>query len=552
VSTSNKPAANVLSSNGGAFAALGGTSRVAGELEVHLRKKYSTRGTFPFELNAKFKVPEGVTILLGHSGAGKTTILQCVAGLCDPEEGHIAIGGRVLFDGASKFSVEAARRKVAFVFQDLALFPHLTVGENVAYGLRKLDTQERERRTTTMMESFQIAHLRRRLPGEISGGEQQRVALARSLVLEPVALLLDEPLSSLDMRTKAGMIDDLRKWNEARRIPVLYVTHNHEEVFALGERVIALEHGSVVAEGSPLDMVPQPHRESLAQSADFENLFDATVVGFDQQNGIMTCRLGGTSLEVRAPLTRVAIGAKVRLGIRSSEILLSSAQPAILNACNVLAGRVTRVERDGNRLEAHVDCGVEFRVQVAPSSLEVPCEAWLIIRTGACHLVHTQSLRALQRLFIFVCNGNVSRSPMAQAICSAEAARRLGVPLAALVGRGIAVESAGLNARAGTPISDEAQRALHELGIPAFHHSSRNLTAGMVEQAEALFCMTGQEHSRAVEMFPWAASRIHRLHMEIEIADPRGRGQEAYFEVARTLETVIGRRLESLGLAEGK
>jgi len=541
-----------VSSNGGTSASVAGASGAPAELEVRLSKKYSTRGTSAFVLNVEFKVPAGVTILLGHSGAGKTTILQCIAGLCDAEEGHIAICGRQLFDGARQFSVEAARRKVAFVFQDLALFPHLTVGENVAYGMRRLDAVERERRARSMMESFQIAHLRRRLPGEISGGEQQRVALARSLVLEPSVLLLDEPLSSLDMRTKAGMIDDLRKWNEARRIPVLYVTHNHEEVFALGERVIALEHGRILAEGSPLDMVPTPHREALAQSADFENLFNATVAGFNPQNGTMTCRLAGTSLEIKAPLTRMALGAGVRLGIRSSEILLASAPPTMLSACNVLAGRVARVERSGNCWVARVDCGVEFRVQVAPGSLGASDETWLIIRTDACHLVHTQSLRSLQRLFIFVCNGNVSRSPMAQAICSAEAARRLGVPLAALVARGIAVESAGLNALAGTPISDEAQQALHELGIPAFNHSSRNLTDGMVEQAEALFCMTGQEHSRAVEMFPWAASRIHRLHTEIEIADPRGRGQEAYFEVARTLESVIGRRLESLGLAEAK
>src|SRR5262249_17446091 len=222
-------------------------------LHVDIQKRYREGSQACFELQVAFTAKPGVTIVVGHSGAGKTTLLRAIAGLCNPDKGRIVMAGQVLFDSEKKIKIEPARRKVAFVFQDLALFPHLTVQDNVSYGLRKMASAERENRVAEIMNSFQIAKLCNRMPWEISGGEQQRVALARSLVTEPSALLLDEPLSSLDAHTKAGIIDDLRAWNDAHRIPILYVTHNHEEVFALGKHVISLERGAILAQGAPMN-----------------------------------------------------------------------------------------------------------------------------------------------------------------------------------------------------------------------------------------------------------------------------------------------------------
>src|SRR5215510_9403253 len=285
-------------------------------LHVELCKRHSPGRSSRFQLEVKLAVSPGVTVIVGHSGAGKTTLLRCIAGLSNPEEGRIAVGDHVLFDSRKNIRLEPARRGVAFVFQDLALFPHLSVEDNVMYGLRRLDEAERQRRMREILASFQIEHLAGRFPRQISGGEQQRVALARSLVTEPSILLLDEPLSSLDPHTKAEIIDDLRAWNETHTIPILYVTHNHEEVFALGERAISLEQGRIVAEGAPIEVVTTTRRHSIAQIAGFENLFDAVVTEIQEGYGTMICRLAGSSIDIQMPLTRLSGATPHHVGIR--------------------------------------------------------------------------------------------------------------------------------------------------------------------------------------------------------------------------------------------
>ena len=146
-------------------------------------------------------MPPGFTILFGPSGAGKTTVLNCIAGLASPDDGRIVVDGRVFFDSGQGINLPARQRRIGYVFQDLALFPHLNVEKNVQYGLFALTSSERKDRCDSALESMRITSLRRRSPGEISGGERQRVALARALVMEPCALLLDEPLAALDWVT---------------------------------------------------------------------------------------------------------------------------------------------------------------------------------------------------------------------------------------------------------------------------------------------------------------------------------------------------------------
>ncbi len=347
-----------------------------------------------FVLEVEFQAASGFTILFGASGAGKTTLLDCVAGLARPDSGRIAIGGRVLFDSQSGVNVPVAKRRVGYVFQDLALFPYLTVEQNVQYGLAHVAQAERRERAAAILQAFRIAHLARRSAREISGGESQRAALARTLVTDPVVLLLDEPLAALDAPTKAKIIDDLREWNRAHRIPILYVTHSRDEVFALGERVIVLDAGRIVAEGTPHEVMMAPQQETVAQLAGFENIFDAVVESAHPESGTMTCRVDSNTAPVllETPLVRAGVGTLLRVGIRAGDIMLATALPAGLSARNVIPGRVVSLEQRDVIVSARVNCGVEMEVHLtlaARDSLQLAPgkEVWLLIKTHSCHLM---------------------------------------------------------------------------------------------------------------------------------------------------------------------
>ena len=368
------------------------TMPAGNSLQLRLKKKLSSRGVGTFLLDVEFVAEPGITILFGHSGSGKTTILQCIAGLLKPDEGRIVAGGETIFDSESRVDVAVSRRNTGYVFQNLALFPHFTVEQNIHYGLDGLSREEKDRRTQAVLESFHIAHLLHRKPDEISGGEHQRVALARSLVMDPRVLLLDEPLSALDGVTKSKIMDDLRAWNEARNIPIIYVTHGRREVFSLGEHVVALERGKIIAQGTPQDVLAAPRHEMLAQLAGFENIFDSTVVAQYESHGTMACRLerrvtvkqhDGPSpdendprateiipvtkdLELEVPLARMEPGASVRIAVRAGDILLSTQSPQALSARNVLIGKLIAMNRVGVMVVAEVDCGVPITVDITP------------------------------------------------------------------------------------------------------------------------------------------------------------------------------------------
>ena len=362
------------------------------ELEVNIRKRF-VKSARAFDLNIHFRAGAGFTILFGSSGAGKTTTLDCVAGLANAEEGRITIGKEVLFDADAHRSVPAWKRRIGYVIQDLALFPHLTAAENVAYGLRVPTSQRSRKGTRELLNLFRIEHLSERRPAQLSGGEKQRVALARALATEPRALLLDEPLAALDRPTKSRLIDDLRQWNESHRVPILYVTHSSEEVFALGEQVIVLDAGRIIAQGRPHEVMRAPRLETVAQLSGFENVFDVTVTGIHDDRGTMTCRLGGGPLELETPLVRADIGSKLSLGIRAGDLLLATESPRGLSARNVIPGIIRRVESKDVIVAAAVECrGAEFEVQLTKAAREALAlvpekKVWVVLKTHSCHLM---------------------------------------------------------------------------------------------------------------------------------------------------------------------
>ena len=358
-------------------------------LTIQIHKRFANAGR-DFTLDVGFTLARGITIIFGPSGAGKTTLLDCLAGLTTPDSGKIVVGERVLFDRETNLPVQS--RKIGYVFQDLALFPHLTVQKNVEYGLAGVNQNERRKKSDAILESFRIADLHKRKPGEISGGERQRVALARALVTDPCVLLLDEPMAALDAATKSKIIEDLRVWNAAHGIPILYVTHNREEVFALGDRVLVVENGRIIADGTPHGVMAAPRRESLAQLIGFENIFHAVVIAIQEKRGTMRCRIAESDVELETPLVRADVGSTLLIGIRAGDILLATVQPAGLSARNIISGQVLSVEQRDVIVVVRVRCGVEMEVHLtlaARDSLQLQPgrEVWLIVKTHSCHLM---------------------------------------------------------------------------------------------------------------------------------------------------------------------
>jgi molybdate transport system ATP-binding protein len=248
-----------------------------------------------FILDVGWDAAETVVALVGPSGSGKTLTLHCLAGLVSPDEGHIELNGRVLFDAVTGVDVPSRSRRLGYVFQGYALFPHLTVRDNIGYGLRGRPAGERAERTRTVIERLELAGLEGRYPGELSGGQQQRVALGRALAVDPVLVLLDEPLSALDAPLRRQLRRDLgrtiREWGKA----TVVVTHDLAEAYQLADRVVVYERGRVLQSAPKSELLWQPTSERVARLIGLRNLLTASVVKATPE--ILQIRWRGQTLE---------------------------------------------------------------------------------------------------------------------------------------------------------------------------------------------------------------------------------------------------------------
>lgn len=361
-------------------------------LNVQIRKHFRSNGAQPFVLDIAASFEPGFTVLFGPSGAGKSTLLDCIAGLQQPESGEISLGGKLYFAAAQNLSLPPQRRELAYVFQSLALFPHLSVEQNIRYGLDKLAIPEQTQRTHSIGKMFRIENLLPRRPAELSGGEKQRVALARALVTRPKVLLLDEPLTGLDSALRRSILEDLRVWNNSNRIPILYVTHNREEVDAIGERVVTLVNGRVQETGVPRAVLDAPRSIELAHAAGFENVLSAIVVEHRPADGVMRVSLDHAACEIEIPLGDAAPGRGIRVAIRAGDILVATEAPHFLSARNILPGTIESLEALGTIVVLRVKAGTIFQVHVTPGAvrtldLSPGLLVWLVIKTHSCHLV---------------------------------------------------------------------------------------------------------------------------------------------------------------------
>jgi molybdopterin-binding protein len=313
-------------------------------------------------------------IILGPTGAGKSVLLEAIAGLYPILEGELWIDGREITN------LNPEKRGIAIVYQDQALFPHLSVDENIAFGLRmrKCPKQETKARIEVIAEIMAISHLLMRSPVTLSGGERQKVALARALVTEPKVLLLDEPLSALDPETKERMQGELREMHHRVKVTIIHVTHDFEEAVALGHRVAVLKDGSIVQVGTPEEFLRQPSSEFVARFALSRNIFS----GKAEDNFV---DIGGVKLRA---ITESR--GEVHLSLRPEDILISK-ELLQSTARNCFRGTITDIADRGSVVYVTVTLPPDFICLITRQSLEElqlrrGVKVWITFKASAIHV----------------------------------------------------------------------------------------------------------------------------------------------------------------------
>jgi molybdate transport system ATP-binding protein len=347
------------------------------QLAAQFEMRYPQGATIRAELT---RPAEGfsVTALFGPSGCGKTTVLRSLAGLERPQQGTILFGGDVWLDSRRGIHRTPPERNVGFLFQEYALFPHLTVAQNTAYGLRRTPAIDRRRQVGELLERFGLTGLERRFPTQISGGQQQRVALARTLARKPRLLLLDEPLSALDTALREQMRLELRSLLTDFDIPMILVTHDRHEAIALADHLIVMGEGRILQSGPVDEVFSQPKDERVARMVGVETVQPGRVVG--RSNGTVMVEVG------RAKLTALAsgnTGESVLVCIRAEDVEVTPASAGPYELPNRLAATIGKLSPDGAAVRLELDCG--FRLAALIPRQAAKC---LSLEAGSIVAVH--------------------------------------------------------------------------------------------------------------------------------------------------------------------
>ena len=346
-------------------------------LSAHIEKKFESG----IEISATIEIPDktSVTILFGPSGAGKTTVLRTIAGL------ERLSSGDVVFKGQSWSNLPPQKRPIGYVFQDYALFSHLTVRDNIAFGIRRVP--DREARIERVAKTVQVADLLHRRPAELSGGQQQRVALARALAREPALLLLDEPLSALDAATRDQVRGELSRLLRSLGIPAIVVTHSWEDALSWGDLLIVMKNGRVLQTGAPQDVFTRPEHPAVAEVVGVETVVAARVIG--HQTGVALLRVGTADLCAADPGDNQT---EYFACIRGENVIVEKGKPGQSSARNHLEGEVVGIAPLGPLFRITLDVGfslVALLTRQAMSDLEL-CEGakvFAVFKASAVHLI---------------------------------------------------------------------------------------------------------------------------------------------------------------------
>ena len=310
-----------------------------------------------FKLRAQLDAPTpGVVALFGRSGCGKTTLVNIISGLLQPDEGRVELDGVVLTDTRARIRIPVERRRIGYVFQDARLFPHLGVLANLRYGLRRAP---RESHSIGLEEVLALLGLERLLahrPYQLSGGERQRVALGRALLAQPRLLLLDEPLAALDAARREEVLPYLERLRDELSIPMVFVSHQLEEVLRLATHVALMEAGEIVAAGTLSDISVRPELRAIVGSEAVGAVLDGTVAHIDAEHGMADVQLGSGILHVS--LQDASVGMRMRLQLLARDIILATEPPRGLSVRNALQGVIAEIVADvGNAVLVKVDIG---------------------------------------------------------------------------------------------------------------------------------------------------------------------------------------------------
>ncbi len=298
-----------------------------------------------FQLSVQFAVNQQTLVLFGPSGSGKSQTLSAIVGLSRPDRGRIVIDDEVLFDSDHSINIPPEARHIGYVPQGYALFPHLTVAENVAFGLRGLSTSEARHRTAEVVALLRLEGLEKHRPAHISGGQQQRVALARALVVRPRVLLLDEPFAALDSEIRRRLRSELVDLQRSVGITVLFVTHDLAEAHAIGSSVAIFDRGTILQTGQLTDAFDRPNSRRVAELTAVRNILPGTVIA--RSGDSLNVRVGTANLT--APDQPFAIGTAVDVCIRPEQILLvrSGREPHFGPRTNTMDGEIVREVAQG-------------------------------------------------------------------------------------------------------------------------------------------------------------------------------------------------------------
>jgi molybdate transport system ATP-binding protein len=345
-------------------------------IEARIRKRFAPGPeSAGFSLDLEFEAESGITILFGPSGSGKTLTLDSIAGFVRPDEGRILLDDEILFDGAARVHLAPQARHCGYVFQNYALFPHMTLRQNLEFAVERVPRLERHRKVNEMLEKFHLADVSGRRPHELSGGQKQRCSIARALVGSPRLLLLDEPTRGLDAPLRTELYSVLRQVREEFGVPAILVTHDLDECFELGDEIIVMREGRVVQSGPPRKVFEQPANVDVARLLGLYNLLPVEIRGLDP--GRNMSRLRYEDFELSGPyFPGRLIGDRVWLCIRPD--LLSVAPRNGRPGTNQMPATLLRVVEKPER--ARMEFAGEIAVDVPRIEFEKnrAVKEWLI------------------------------------------------------------------------------------------------------------------------------------------------------------------------------